>query len=115
MAAAAVAILDVVHDEDRGALLFVGGLILPGFLVVPGDDVDEGALLELHLLDALAGFPEGLDREVDPPVVVLAPVVVDTLSDPKADALAPALQVDEPERRCAVVPLGYAGVCDNHF
>ena len=46
-------ILDVLKDDDRSTLLFVRGLVFPGVLVQPTEDVHDGAVLQFHLFDAI--------------------------------------------------------------
>ena len=80
--------LDIVEDDDRLASRLAGILIGPGILVIAAGDVDGGALLELHLFDALAEVAEGLDVDVDPAGIVLGVLVVDAFADAEADDIA---------------------------
>ena len=93
------AVFDLVHDDDRGTLFFVGRGIFPHILVQPAKNVDKRALLQLHFFDALRGLPECLYRQVDPALVVFGPGVIDFLADPEPN---PFLR--EPKCRCAVIP-----------
>jgi len=80
--------LDIVEDDDRLASRPAGTLIGPSILVIAAGNVDGGALLELHLFDALAEVAEGLDIDVDPAGIVLDVLVVDTFADTEADDIA---------------------------
>ena len=71
--------------------------------------VDVGALLELHLLNALDEVAEDLDSHVDPAVVALHTGVVDLL----AEAEACAALFRELHGGGVVVPSGYDGVGDD--
>ena len=80
--------LDIVEDDDRLASRLAGILIGPGILVIAAGNVDGGALLELHLFDALAEVAEGLDVDVDPAGIVLGILVIDSFADAEADDIA---------------------------
>ena len=80
--------LNIVEDDDRLASRLAGILIGPGILVIAAGNVDGGALLELHLFDALAEVAEGLDVDVDPAGIVLGILVIDSLADAEADDIA---------------------------
>ena len=77
--------LDIISNDDRLASRLTGVLIGPGILVIAAGNVDGGALLELHLFDALAEVAEGLDVDVDPAGIVLGILVIDSLTDAETD------------------------------
>lgn len=77
-------VLDLVEDQHHGAAVLAGVLVGPAVLVQASHQVDEGALLELHLLDALDEAAKGLDGHVDPAVVAFGAGVVDLLAEAEA-------------------------------
>lgn len=77
-------VLDLVEDQHHGAAVLAGVLVGPAVLVQASHQVDEGAILELHLLDALDEAAESLDGHVDPAIVAFGTGVVDLLAEAKA-------------------------------
>ena len=102
-------VLDLVEDQHHGAAVFAGVLVRPAVLIQASHQVDEGALLELHLLDALHEAAEGLDGHVDPAVIAFGAGVVDLLAE--AEACAALFGVLHGGG--VVVSSGYDGVGDD--
>lgn len=102
-------ILDLFHDDERE---FAGLLVvftLYDLLIVTADDVDNGALFELHLLDALTDRAGGLCIQIDPAAVILKAAVEDHFADPESDNRA-VLRVIKAKRGLVVVSLRYDSI-----
>lgn len=104
-ATAATAKLDVVQNDYRHAALLLGLLVLPDVFVIAADQIDVGTFFELHTADAIDHRSvEALHRDVDPPMLLLGPGIIDFGADTEPHEVPFIRELD-----CGVVlvALGY--------
>ena len=79
--ATAGSVLNLIENENRTTLLFLGCLIFPRVFVQPSLDIDERAFLQLHLFDAIDDRAKALYGIIEPSCVVLGLRIIDLLAD----------------------------------
>ena len=107
-------ILDVLKDDDRSTLLFVRGLVFPGVLVQPTEDVHDGTILQFHLFDAIDDRAKAFYGIVEPSRITVCLRVIDLLADtePHCQRLVGSCDTDG---GFVVIPLGYDDLCCDYL